>query len=229
MYIVCVHVYVYLYVKMIYVYVYVCVCVHAHVHMHTHTPLCQVLQRNILLIYFYIIVVFHGGWEEAVYGHTLEMQERTRYWLYLLYCLSFSHIFIHTFPLTNSPYSFLFSLVTLNLLLLLLPISFIHRCTHLITILLLIYLLIYSCLSLFSPPYHFLLSIHSPIIPLSILSITQSFILFSFLFYLASWNWRIKIPIELPLKTREMGRLRVQMWERNITRYVMIIITLLNI
>jgi hypothetical protein len=33
-----------------------------------------------------------------------------------------------------------------------------------------------------------------------------------------SWNWRIKIPVELPVKTRELGRLRVQMWERNIIR-----------
>ena len=33
-----------------------------------------------------------------------------------------------------------------------------------------------------------------------------------------SWNWRIKIPVELPMKTRELGRLRVQMWERNIIR-----------
>ena len=33
-----------------------------------------------------------------------------------------------------------------------------------------------------------------------------------------SWNWRVKIPVELPMKTRELGRLRVQMWERNIIR-----------
>lgn len=31
-----------------------------------------------------------------------------------------------------------------------------------------------------------------------------------------SWNWRIKIPIELPIKERERGRLKIQMWERNI-------------
>ena len=32
----------------------------------------------------------------------------------------------------------------------------------------------------------------------------------------ASWNYRIKLPIELPIKEREYGRLRVQLWERNI-------------
>lgn len=53
--------------------------------------------------------------------------------------------------------------------------------------------------------------------PLSLQLFIYSFFCLS---HLASWNWRIKIPIELPLKTREMGRLRVQMWERNITRYV---------
>eukprot|EP00596_Hydrurales_sp_CCMP1899_P004949 CAMPEP_0119051930 /NCGR_PEP_ID=MMETSP1177-20130426/73383_1 /TAXON_ID=2985 /ORGANISM="Ochromonas sp, Strain CCMP1899" /LENGTH=1845 /DNA_ID=CAMNT_0007031303 /DNA_START=346 /DNA_END=5881 /DNA_ORIENTATION=+ len=34
----------------------------------------------------------------------------------------------------------------------------------------------------------------------------------------ASWNWRIKLAIELPIKTRELGRLRIQLFERNITR-----------
>jgi hypothetical protein len=32
----------------------------------------------------------------------------------------------------------------------------------------------------------------------------------------AAWNWRIKIPIELPIKSRELGRLKIQMWEKNI-------------
>ena len=26
----------------------------------------------------------------------------------------------------------------------------------------------------------------------------------------ASWNWRMKIPIELPIKSRELGRLKIQ-------------------
>lgn len=25
-----------------------------------------------------------------------------------------------------------------------------------------------------------------------------------------SWNWRLKIPLELPVKTRELGRLRIE-------------------
>lgn len=33
-----------------------------------------------------------------------------------------------------------------------------------------------------------------------------------------SWNWRIKIPFELPIKAREMGRLRVQLWDRDIVK-----------
>lgn len=33
-----------------------------------------------------------------------------------------------------------------------------------------------------------------------------------------SWNYRVKIPIELPINTREEGRLRVQLWNRNIIR-----------
>ena len=53
-----------------------------------------------------------------------------------------------------------------------------------------------------------------------------SFLLPSHSLSSASWNWRIKIPIELPLKTREMGRLRVQMWERNITRCVLLLVLL---
>jgi hypothetical protein len=39
----------------------------------------------------------------------------------------------------------------------------------------------------------------------------------------ASWNWRIKIPIELPIKSREIGRLKVQAWERNLITPNMII------
>lgn len=31
----------------------------------------------------------------------------------------------------------------------------------------------------------------------------------------ASWNYRIKIPIELPIKSREHGRLVVQLWDRS--------------
>jgi hypothetical protein len=31
-----------------------------------------------------------------------------------------------------------------------------------------------------------------------------------------SWNWRIKIPLELPIKSREVGRLKIQLWNRNI-------------
>jgi hypothetical protein len=33
-----------------------------------------------------------------------------------------------------------------------------------------------------------------------------------------SWNYRVKIPIELPIVNREEGRLRVQLWNRNIIR-----------
>lgn len=33
-----------------------------------------------------------------------------------------------------------------------------------------------------------------------------------------SWNYRVKIPIELPISNREAGRLRVQLWNRNIIR-----------
>lgn len=33
-----------------------------------------------------------------------------------------------------------------------------------------------------------------------------------------SWNYRVKIPVELPISTREEGRLRVQLWNRNIIR-----------
>jgi hypothetical protein len=32
----------------------------------------------------------------------------------------------------------------------------------------------------------------------------------------ASWNWRIKLPMELPIKTRELGRLKMQVYERNL-------------
>jgi hypothetical protein len=31
-----------------------------------------------------------------------------------------------------------------------------------------------------------------------------------------SWNWRIKIALELPIKARELGKLKIQMWERNV-------------
>lgn len=33
-----------------------------------------------------------------------------------------------------------------------------------------------------------------------------------------SWNYRVKIPITLPIKSRERGRLRIQLWNRNIIR-----------
>lgn len=31
-----------------------------------------------------------------------------------------------------------------------------------------------------------------------------------------SWNWRIKIPLELPIKARELGKLKIQLWEKNV-------------
>jgi hypothetical protein len=36
--------------------------------------------------------------------------------------------------------------------------------------------------------------------------------MYLFMYYCVkgSWNWRIKIPIELPIKAREMGRLKIQ-------------------
>ena len=34
----------------------------------------------------------------------------------------------------------------------------------------------------------------------------------------ASWNWRIKIPIELPIDSREKGRLNIMLWNRGIIR-----------
>eukprot|EP01038_Epipyxis_sp_PR26KG_P011587 gene11587-15520_t len=32
----------------------------------------------------------------------------------------------------------------------------------------------------------------------------------------ASWNWRIKLPIELPLEMRELGRLQIQLWNQSV-------------
>jgi hypothetical protein len=32
----------------------------------------------------------------------------------------------------------------------------------------------------------------------------------------ASWNYRIKIPVELPIKARELGRLHIQLWDANL-------------
>lgn len=38
---------------------------------------------------------------------------------------------------------------------------------------------------------------------------------------IASWNWRIKIPIDLPIRAYELGRLRIQLWnDRLITSYI---------
>ncbi|KAJ8599790.1 hypothetical protein CTAYLR_004010 [Chrysophaeum taylorii] len=35
----------------------------------------------------------------------------------------------------------------------------------------------------------------------------------------ASWNWRIKIPLELPLDSPEKGRLTVQLWDQDIIKW----------
>ena len=35
----------------------------------------------------------------------------------------------------------------------------------------------------------------------------------------ASWNWRVKIPIELPLASPELGRLNVQLWDQDIIKW----------
>ncbi|KAH8094261.1 hypothetical protein JL720_4254 [Aureococcus anophagefferens] len=35
----------------------------------------------------------------------------------------------------------------------------------------------------------------------------------------ASWNWRVKIPVELPLDSPEMGRLNIQLWDQDIIKW----------
>jgi|TARA_B100001121_G_scaffold262551_1_gene242949 hypothetical protein len=35
----------------------------------------------------------------------------------------------------------------------------------------------------------------------------------------ASWNWRIKIPIELPLDSPEKGRLMLQLWDQDVIKW----------
>mmetsp|Transcript_9637 Transcript_9637/g.30891 ORF Transcript_9637/g.30891 Transcript_9637/m.30891 type:complete len:1963 (-) Transcript_9637:92-5980(-) len=35
----------------------------------------------------------------------------------------------------------------------------------------------------------------------------------------ASWNWRIKIPVELPLETPEDGRLTLQLWDQDVIKW----------
>lgn len=35
----------------------------------------------------------------------------------------------------------------------------------------------------------------------------------------ASWNWRIKIPVELPLESPEKGRLTIQLWDQDIIKW----------
>ncbi|EGB09875.1 hypothetical protein AURANDRAFT_14730, partial [Aureococcus anophagefferens] len=35
----------------------------------------------------------------------------------------------------------------------------------------------------------------------------------------ASWNWRLKFPVELPLASPELGRLNVQLWDKDIIKW----------
>jgi len=35
----------------------------------------------------------------------------------------------------------------------------------------------------------------------------------------ASWNWRMKFQLELPLKTPEFGRLHIQLWDKDLTKW----------
>ena len=35
----------------------------------------------------------------------------------------------------------------------------------------------------------------------------------------ASWNWRIKMPITLPLASPEMGRLSVLLWDKDVVKW----------
>ena len=35
----------------------------------------------------------------------------------------------------------------------------------------------------------------------------------------ASWNWRLKFPLELPLASPELGRLNVQLWDKDIIKW----------